>query len=67
MNIWLSLDQVENANVDELRETINRVQKLSGKEYNFYSKVYPTHIGTKVMFVCEELDIDVDITNYNNW
>lgn len=67
MNIWLSLDQTENATVDKIRNKIKAVQDLNEKEYEFYFKVIPTSIATKVIFVCEELQIEKDVTNYSNW
>jgi hypothetical protein len=67
MNIWLSLDKFENQNVDSLRSKIKALENLNEKEYSYYFKVFPTSIGTKVIFVCEELSIEKDITNYNNW
>lgn len=67
MNIWLSLDQTENATVDKILYKIKAIQDLNEKEYELYFKVIPTSIGTKVVFVCEELQIEKDITNYNNW
>lgn len=67
MNIWLSLDVVENKNVDDLKSLISGVSAVNGKDYEVYFKVYPTSIGTKVVFVCDELHIEQDVTNYNNW
>ena len=67
MNIWLSLDVVENKNVDDLKSLISGDRAVNGKDYEVYFKVYPTSIGTKVVFVCDELNIEQDVTNYNNW
>lgn len=67
MNIWLSLDSVENKNVDELRSKIKALEELNEKEYEFYFKVVPTALGTKTSFVCEELSINRDVTNYSSW
>lgn len=67
MNIWLSLDAKENENVDEIRSMIRALQNLNEKEYEFYFKVIPTHLGTKTIFVCEELQIEKDVTNYTAW
>ena len=67
MNIWLSLDDVENKNVDALKEVLNNLTKLSGIEYSYYFKAIPTSAGTVVKFCCDELNIEKDITNYNNF
>jgi hypothetical protein len=67
MNIWLSLDNVENMNVDAIKSKLTALTDLSGLEYDYYFKIYPGSIGTKVVFVCEALNIEKDITNYNNW
>jgi ATP/maltotriose-dependent transcriptional regulator MalT len=67
MNIWLSLDETENKNVNAIRNKLKALQELNEKEYEIYFKVVPTHIGTKVIFICEELSIEKDITNYSNW
>lgn len=67
MNIWLSLDIVENKSVDEIRSKIKALEELNEKEYEFYFKVIPTSIGTKTSFICEELDIEKDVTNYSSW
>ena len=67
MNIWLSLDNVENKNVDALKEQLNKLTELSGIEYSYYFKVIPTSTGTVVKFCCDELNIEKDVTNYNNF
>ena len=67
MNIWLSLDDVENKNVDALKEVLSKLTELSGIEYSYYFKVIPTSIGTVVKFCCDELNIEKDVTNYNNF
>ncbi len=66
MNIWLSLDSKENENVDRLRNQLKELTALSGIEYEFYFKVIPTSLCTVVKFVCEELNIEKDVTNYSN-
>lgn len=63
----LNFDEIEMENVDILRKTMEAVTELNGKEYNYYFKVYPGSIGLTIKFVCEELGIEKDITNYNNW
>lgn len=67
MNIWLALDNVENKNVDALKEQLNKLTELSGVEYSYYFKVIPTSIGTVVKFCCDELNIEKDVTNYDNF
>lgn len=67
MNIWLALDETENKNVDALRKQLKQLTDISGIEYEFYFKVFTGSIGTTVKFVCEELNIEKDVTNYNNW
>lgn len=67
MNIWLSLDAVENRNVENIRTKIKAIEDLNEMEYPFYFKVLPSHIGTKVVFVCEGLQIEQDVTNYTSW
>jgi len=65
MNIYF--DEIENKSVDELRKTLENLTELNGKRYEYYFKVYPGSVGLTVKFVCEELGIEKDITNYNNW
>lgn len=67
MNIYF--DEIENKSVDELRKTLENLTELNGKQYEYYFKVYPGSIGLRltIKFVCEELQIEKDITNYNNW
>jgi hypothetical protein len=67
MNIWLSLDNVENKNVDSLKELLKTLTVLSGIEYEYHFKVFPTGTGTVVKFCCDELNIEKDVTNYSNW
>ena len=67
MNIWLMLDETENKSVGKIRKMISDIEELNGKEYSFYFKVIPAGGGTKILFVCEELSIEQDVTNYNNW
>lgn len=67
MNIWLALDNIENKNVDDVRNKIKALEALNEKEYSYYFKVIPGSIGCKVLFVCEELSIEKDVTNYSNW
>lgn len=67
MNIWLSLDNVENKNVDSLKELLKTLTELSGIEYKYHFKVIPTSTGTVVKFCCDELNIEKDVTNYSNW
>lgn len=67
MNIWLSLDNIENKNVDALKDILKALTELSGIEYKYYFKVIPTSTGTVVKFCCDELNIEKDVTNYNNW
>lgn len=67
MNIWLSLDSIENENVEAIRSKIKAIEELNETEYSFYFKVTPTAIGTRTLFVCDELSIEKDITNYNSW
>ena len=67
MNIWLSLDEIENKNVDDIKGRMKLLTDLSGIEYEYYFKVYPSGIGTTVVFVCEALSFEKDVTNYNNW
>lgn len=61
------LDEMELAHVDALRKTMNSLTELNNKEYQYYFKIYPGSIGWTTKFVCEELGIEKDITNYNNW
>ena len=67
MNIWLSLDDVENKNVDALKKALDKLTNLNGIEYSYYFKVIPTSIGTVVKFCCDELNIEKDVTNYTNF
>ena len=67
MNIWLSLDKVENKNVDKLKDLLKSLTDLSGIDYPIYFKVIPTSTGTVVKFCCDELNIEKDVTNYSNW
>lgn len=67
MNIWLSLDKVENKNVDKLKDLLKSLTDLSGIDYPIYFKVIPTSTGTVVKFCCDDLNIEKDVTNYSNW
>ena len=67
MNIWTALDATENKNVDKLRKQLKELTEISGIEYEFYFKVIPGSVGNTIKFVCEELNIEKDVTNYNNF
>lgn len=67
MNIWLALDKVESKAVNDIRTKIRYIEELNNKSYDFYFKVIPTGLGTEVSFICTDLDIDVNVTNYNNF
>lgn len=67
MNIWLALDKVENKNAEDILTKIRQIEELNNKSYVYYFKVTPSPIGTEVRFICSNLDIDVNITNYNNF
>ena len=66
MNIWTALDATESKSVEKLRKQLKELTELSGIEYEFYFKVIPTSLCTVVKFVCEELNIEKDVTNYSN-
>lgn len=63
----MNFDEIEQKNIDKLIKTMENLSNLNGKVYNYYFKVYPGSIGLTIKFVCEELGIEKDITNYNNW
>lgn len=63
----INFDEMEQKNIDELLKTLEDLTNLNGKIYSYYFKVYPGSIGWTIKFVCEELDIEKNITNYNNW
>lgn len=67
MNIWTSLDTEEHKMAARLRAQTVALSKLNGIEYEYYFKCVSTGIGTVVLFVCEKLEIEEDITNYKNW
>lgn len=63
----MNFDEVEQKSIKELKQTMERLTELNGKTYEYYFKVYPGSVGLTIKFVCEELEIEKDITNYNNW
>lgn len=63
----MNFDEIEQKNIDKLINTMEDLSDLNGKTYKHYFKVYPGSIGPTIKFVCEELGIEKDITNYNNW
>lgn len=67
MNIWTALDATESKSVEKLRKQLKELTELSGIEYDFYFKVFPGSVGNVIKFVCEELNIEKDVTNYNNF
>lgn len=60
-------DEIEQNTIKDLKQTMETLTELNGKTYEYYFKVYPGAIGLTIKFVCEELGIEKDITNYNNW
>lgn len=67
MNIWLALDRLENKNAEDILTKIRQIEELNNKSYEYYFKVTPSPVGTEVSFICAELNIDINITNYNNF
>ena len=65
MNMYF--DEIEQNTIKDLKQTMESLTELNGKTYEYYFKVYPGSIGLTIKFVCEELEIEKDITNYNNW
>lgn len=67
MNIWTAMDVKENEAVDALRKQLKALTDISGIEYKYYFKLYPGSAGQVIKFCCDELNIEKDVTNYNNW
>lgn len=65
MNMYF--DEIEQNTIKDLKQTMESLTELNGKTYEYYFKVYPGPIGLTIKFVCEELGVDKNITNYNNW
>lgn len=63
----LTLDEIEKKSFADLEARIGAIETLNGKRYECHFKLYPGSIGFTIVFVCEELGIEKDITNYNNW
>lgn len=67
MNVWDAMCPVERANADIMRSKLLALTEDTGKEYSYYYKIHPGSLGQILFFVCEELGIEKDITNYNTW
>lgn len=57
----------ELALVTEVLDKVKDVEEFSSKIFDYYFKVYPSNgMFIQVKFVCEELGIDVDVTDYES-
>lgn len=63
----MNFDEIEMENISILKKTMEALSELNGKTYEYYFKVYPGSVGLTIKFVCEDLGIEKDVTNYNNW
>ena len=52
---------------EEVKELLNELHGLEGKDVNMSYHFFPTGIGTAVKVKSETLGIEEDITDFKNW
>jgi len=68
MNIYKMLSDKELNRSTELEALVRNVKAASDHAgFDYYYKILPGSIGQSIYFVCDELHMEVDITDHESW
>lgn len=68
MNIYKMLSEKELEQATELEDIVKSVKRTSNHDgFDYYYKIFPGGVGQSICFVCEELHMEVNITDHGVW
>lgn len=68
MNIYTMFTDKELDRSTELEALVRNVKAASDHDgFGYYYKIFPSSVGQSIYFVCEELHMEVDITDHAVW
>lgn len=70
MNIFKAMSDKELEEATKLQTIIRSVIDSSedvSRRIDYRYEIHPTHLGQTIHFVCDELKINKNITDYNTW
>lgn len=68
MNIYKMLTDKELKQATDLEDVVKGVKRVSNHDgFDCYYKIFPGGVGQSIYFVCEELHMEVNITDHEGW